>query len=837
MLKLLQTMTSQFYKINSSKKMKAALSLFTGIFFLLILLSGCQSSSPASAIGRETINFDSGWRFSKGDFPGAERSSFDDSQWRRINLPHDWSIEGPFSDKWASATAYLPGGIGWYRKEFTVPVREKDRKAYIFFGGIYNNSKVWINGHLLGKRPNGFVSFQYELNPWIQPGKNMLAVRVDHSQYADSRWYTGSGIYRNVSLIYTNKVHIGKWGVFVTTPQVSNQNATVNVAVTLRNDSGIPTAVTVTNYLVNPGGICTDSVQNTRTVPPDQPLRVIQQLNVSHPELWSTKQPRLYRMVTTLSRGKQPVDEVTTPFGIRSVRFDPDKGFFLNGKPMKLKGVCLHGDAGSFGVAVPVKIWKSRLTKLKEMGCNAIRMSHNPHLPALYDLCDRMGFLVMDEAFDEWTGAKNIWKKGWNAGTPGKDGYHEYFRKWHDADLRDMILRDRNHPSIIMWSIGNEIDYPNDPFTHPVLDKGTNPQIYGRGYNPSLPSSDTLAVIARELKKVVKQYDTTRPVTAALAAALISNITGYADVLDIAGYNYQEYRYDRDHREYPHRVIYGSENGMSLKAWQAVKDHDYISGQFLWTGIDYLGEAGRWPDRSNTAGLLDLGGFRKPEYYFRQSLWTTKPMIYLGTSEIPKKHGAKSIWVHQKADPVWNWPSEKKIRVSCFTNCPEAELFLNGKSMGKKKLAAFPGKVICWDIPFREGKLEVIGKRNGKELCRYSLPTSGKPDKLTAVPDQDRMTSALSDVQSVVVKVTDQNDVPVYGATNEVTCEITGPARLAGMESGNPRSVESYGSRHCQVYKGRLKVYIQPTGQPGQVSLKLSSPGLKSCQLTFEVKK
>ena len=808
---------------------------FIGLFLSLLSFSGCRSNSPAPEKGRETINFNANWRFQKGDFSGAAKASFDDSQWRKINLPHDWSVEGPFSPKWASATAYLPGGIGWYRKEFSVPASEKGRNAYIYFGGVYDNSEVYINGHLLGKRPNGFVSFQYDLTPWIHPGNNVIAVRVDHSQYADSRWYTGSGIYRNVSLIYTDKVHIGKWGIYVTTSHVTNDKATVNVKVSLQNQDKRPAKVRVKNVLFDPSGIKVASSESEVEIPSGDTLKNDQNLGLQHPELWSVENPTLYRLVTTVLERDKTIDKYVTPVGVRSIRFDPDKGFFLNGKSMKLKGVCVHGDAGSFGVAVPAEIWKSRLVKLKEMGCNAIRMSHNPHLPALYDLCDKMGFLVMDEAFDEWTGAKNIWIKGWNNGKPGKDGYHEYFRKWHNADLRDMILRDRNHPSIIMWSIGNEIDYPNDPFTHPILDKGTNPQIYGRGYNPNLPSSDTLAVIARELKKVVKQYDTTRPVTAALAAALISNVTGYADVPDIVGYNYQEYRYAEDHKQYPNRVIYGSENGMSLKAWQAVEDHDYISGQFLWTGIDYLGEAGRWPDRSNTAGLLDLGGFRKPEYYFRQSLWATKPMVYIGTSEIPRGHGPKSIWAHQKANPVWNWPAGKKVRVNCFTNCPEAELLLNGKSMGEKKLSSFPGRVIYWDVPYHEGKLQVIGKRDGKELCRYTLQTSGEPTQLVATPGKGSMTTALSDVMPVVVKVEDKDGVPVYGATNEITCEVSGPVRLAGIESGNPQSVVSYRANHCRVYKGRLKVYLQPTGQAGQVTLKLNSPGLKGCQVSFDV--
>jgi beta-galactosidase/beta-glucuronidase len=380
--------------------------------------------------------------------------------------------------------------------------------------------------------------------------------------------------------------------------------------------------------------------------------------------------------------GKE-TDKWRDDVGFRRFHFDPDRGFFLNGENLKIKGVCLHDDAGALGTAVPAEVWERRLITLKEAGCNAIRMSHNPHADYFYKLADRLGFLVMDEAFDEWETGKNKWIEGWNVGTPGKDGYHEYFKEWSGRDLQDMMLRSRNSPSIIMWSIGNEIDYPNDPYSDPILNTGRNPQIYGKGYLSNHPPASRLGEISRQLVKVAKEIDTTRPITAALAGVVMSNTTAYPENLDIVGYNYQEYRYKEDHEKYPQRIIYGSENSMNLEAWQAVSQNSFISAQFLWTGIDYLGEAGKWPNRSNGAGLLDLAGNPKPQYFFRKSIWTEKPMINLNVTRIPDKVKDLTRFRYKSLQPSWNWDTDKKFRIICYTNCNEAVLFLNGKSKNK----------------------------------------------------------------------------------------------------------------------------------------------------------
>ena len=395
-------------------------------------------------------------------------------------------------------------------------------------------------------------------------------------------------------------------------------------------------------------------------VPPGGEQSAGDVLSVPGPRLWSPEQPALYTLRTEVHHNGAVVDLEETSVGIRSIRFDPDAGFFLNDQNVKLKGVCLHDDAGALGVAVPPKVWERRLKTLKDAGVNAIRMAHNPHLPELYDLCDQLGFLVQDEAFDEWERGKNKWIAGWNVGTAGQDGTHEHFDEWSEADLGNMILRDRNHPSVIMWSIGNEIDYPNDPYTHEVLDRGASPQSYGPGYKPGNPHADRLGEVARRLAGFVRALDPTRPVTAGLASALMSNETGFADALDVAGYNYQEGRYAADHARYPRRVLYGSENGMRWDFWQAVAENPYVCGQFLWTGIDYLGEAGKWPTRSNGAGLLDLAGLPKPEYFYRQSLWAETPMVYLRHPRRPRRRGSRFLME----------PQAGRTRLARHEGCP-----------------------------------------------------------------------------------------------------------------------------------------------------------------------
>ncbi len=784
----------------------------------IVILICFQFTSPAQ------ILFNDGWRFHKGDLASPETAAIDTTGWRAVSLPHDWGIEGPFSEEWASATGFLPGGIGWYKKVFSAPKNWQAKHVFLYFDGVYKNSTVWLNGHLLGNRPNGFIPFEYELTKYLDAnGKNVLTVKVDHSEFADSRWYTGSGIYRNVYLAVKEPIYIPTWGVQFSTPAITTAEANANTRVMVSNRGNQDAVITVQCSLQDREGHVVAKQNRQLTVAKADSAVANLSLRISHPQLWSVNNPSLYRLTVALLSDGKTMDTYSTQTGIRSLRFDADSGFFLNHQNLKLKGVCIHDDAGALGVAVPEAVWRSRLQTLKQLGCNSIRMSHNPHADYLYDLCDELGFLVIDEAFDEWETGKNKWINGWNVGTPGKDGYHEYFRDWANIDVRDMILRNYNHPGIIAWSIGNEIDYPNDPYSHPVLDSGNNPQIYGKGYLPDHPPASRLGELSKQLVMVVKQYDTTRPVTAALAGVVMSNTTSYPGNLDWVGYNYQEYRYADDHAKYPDRIIHGSENGMALGAWKAVDTNQYISAQYLWTGIDYLGEAGKWPQRSNGAGLIDLAGLPKPEYYFRQSLWGNEPMIYIGATKAPNEDD-KNIWRHLRAEPTWNWQTGDTLRVNCFTNCAEAELFVNGKSLGRKQLAEAGNHILYWTVPYEAGKVKVVGYNNGKTTVEDVLTTAGTPSVIKALLQKD--TTGKTGLVQVRISIEDDKGIVVPGADSEVMVAVKGNATLLGLESGSSTSHEDYKANHRKAKNGKLLAYVMKGKFNSAATVTVSVEGL-----------
>ncbi|MCX6330775.1 MAG: DUF4982 domain-containing protein [Bacteroidia bacterium] len=793
------------------------------ILILSITILSCLNLNSQQA-GRNVSNFNFDWKFYKGNIANSQAVSLDDSGWRSLDLPHDWSIEGPFSKDNYSCTGYLPGGIGWYRKSFVAPKNLKGEKIYISFDGIYNNSEVWINEKYLGKRPNGYISFQYDLTPWLKPGQeNLVAVKVDHTLFGDSRWYTGSGIYRNVKLITIPAVHIKQWGVYYSAKEISAESATLSVRVTVQNETVKTVKADVYNYLIFNDDTVAVGFGYVKLNPSEE-TSIEEELKVIKPELWDVDNPALYNLVTVL-KGKKFIDNVSTLVGLRTIRFDADKGFSLNGKNLKLKGICMHHDAGALGAAVPKEEIARRLSILKEMGCNAIRTSHNPFSPDFLDLCDQKGFLVIGEAFDEWELPKKKWLAGWNVGTPGKEGYAAYFKEWAEKDLKDFILRDRNHPSVIMWSIGNEIDYPNDPYTHQILNTEANPQTWAK-FSETLPHANRLGEVASVLVTLIKELDTTRPVTAGLASALMSNETGYADALDVAGYNYQEFRYEPDHKKYPLRPLYGSENGMTLEMWNYVADNEYVMGQFLWTGFEYIGEAGRFPMRSNTAGVIDLAGNKKPEFYFRQSLWSDKPMVIIGTTDRLTERGPVSLWAHKRVEPVWNYKLGQTIAINAFSNCEEVELLLNSKSIGTKKMADFQNRTITWEIPFENGTLKAVAKNHGIEAAIYELKTTGTPVKIVAGCDDQSIKADRQDIAHIFVTLCDDAGNIVYNADNEITCEISGPARLLGMEDSNPANTEDYKDYRQHAYHGKLLVFIQALNESGKISVKLSSPGL-----------
>jgi beta-galactosidase len=788
---------------------------------------------------RTYLDFDLDWLFSRGDFSSSAMPAFDDSGWRKLNLPHDWSIEGPFDASLGSATGYAPGGIAWYRKHFKLDSAYKGNSVIVEFDGVYNNAEVWINGQFVGRRPYGYSSFHLDLTPYLKFDKkdeNVLAVRVDHTRLPDSRWYTGSGIYRHVRLRINDKLHIGHWGVFVTTPQIKfvttpqikgdvatpqikAEVATVRIETTVENDSGNKKGFSLQSEIVGPDGRFVDSRPSSGTVDNDSKQTIVRQFSIDQPKLWSLDSPLMYAVNTSLKVGSKVIDETSTPFGIRSAKFDPDKGFLLNGKSLKIKGVCIHHDAGCLGAAVPEKVLERRLHLLLDLGVNAIRTSHNPPAPELLDMCDRLGLLVMDEALDEFTPGKNKWVTGYNEGLPGRFGYSEFFDQWADTDVQDMVLRDRNHPCIIMWSIGNEIDYANDPFSHPVL---------GKEYKPENPPAQAMVKCARPLIDAVKKLDPTRPVTMALANVAMSDAVGLCDLLDIVGYNYQEQRYADDHKKDSRRVIFGGENHPTYGDWLAVRDNQYISGQFLWTGIDYLGEAGRWPYRAAGFGLLDLCGYKKPLGWFRQSLWTDKPMVYICAATSGGRRNPR-----MKEEEHWNWSKDQTVAVHCYSNCPEVQLTLNDKPLGIKKLTEATEGALVWQVPFEPGVLKAVGRKDGKTICEFALKTAGPAVKIELSPDVTALQADGKDVCHLTFQITDAKGVRVPDAANELKFEINGPGAIIGIGNGDLANLEDCKAPVHKAYQGCGLAIIQSKTAPGKITVKVSSPGLESATSTL----
>ncbi|MBN2339384.1 MAG: DUF4982 domain-containing protein [Acidobacteria bacterium] len=798
---------------------------------LPLLFLACLSFSTAPVqVPANVQNINDGWLFFKGDPPGAEAPAYDASGWRRVDLPHDWSVEGPYSPALASATGYLPGGIGWYRRTIDIPVGRKGQKVFLHFEGIYRNGEIFVNGSSLGMRPSGYVPVQHDITPFVTPGGvNTVAVRVDHSESADSRWYTGSGIYRDVWLRFADPVHIAPWGIYTTTRAFGGERSAVTVETTLENSTGRARTVTVIQELTRHDRTVAARHSSSVTLPAGGSERLVQELSIAGPRLWSVEDPYLYSLQTTVKAGERVADRGVTRVGVRTLAFDPDRGFSLNGKNMKIKGVCLHHDAGTLGSAVPREVWAHRLETLKALGCNAIRTSHNPHAPLLYDLCDEMGLLVMDEAFDEWEFPKKKWLEGWNVGTPGFEGPASFFDEWGERDLGDLVLRDRNHPSVFMWSIGNEVDYPNDPYSHPILDREGIGQQHAPGYKPTQPHADRLGAIARRLAAVVRKWDPSRPVTAGLAGPVMSNATEYPAALDVAGYNYSENRYAADHARYPERVLYGSETGHSLDAWKAVRDQAFIFGQFLWTGIDCLGEAHRWPSRGFTSGLLDLAGNKKPRAFFRESLWSDKPMIYCGTFPKAARFSATD------APPVWNYREGDEVTVICYTNCEKARLFLDGRELGPEKARDDDKGYLSWDVQWRPGKLESVGSSAGRERARHTLETTGRPHAVRAVPLNSPV-AATRGTALVEIRIVDDGGRTVLDADGEITCVPSGPVRLLGLEASDPTDMGDYTDNRQKAFQGKITACLQATGTKGTAGVRFTSPGLEPVEITLELK-
>lgn len=784
---------------------------------------GAESQGGVPAAPRVTRLFDEGWKFHLGDAPSAQEPGFQDGEWRSLDLPHDWSIELPFDAQCASGTGYLPGGIGWYRKSFRLPASAAGQRVAIRFDGVYMNSEVWINGHYLGKRPNGYISFEYDLTPHLLRGEkeNVLAVRVDHSKFADSRWYTGSGIYRHVWLVCTGDVHVASWGTHVTTPEVSQQSATIEVKTRVRNEGARAGEVLLVTTIEDGEGKAVASAESAHAIDPGQEYRFEQTARIGDPKLWSPEAPYLYSVVSRVKIAGAVVDEYRSPLGVRFFSFDPDKGFFFNGTKTLIKGVCIHHDAGCLGAAVPDRALERRLHLIKELGCNAIRTSHNPPSPELLDMCDRIGFMVMDEAFDEWARPKKKWVQGRNVAQPSFDGYAEYFEEWGTKDIQSMVERDKNHPSIILWSIGNEIDYSRDPYYDPAAQNYTPA--------PDRPSAAELTPIAAKLIEAVRAVDASRPITAGLANIAVSNPTGLADLLDVVGYNYQEGAYAPDHARYPKRKIVGSENSHAYNAWKTVEDIPYANGQFLWTGVDFLGEANRWPNRGSSAGLLDECGFKKPQYYFRQSLWSPKPMVHIA----PRAGGGGRGMRGRGANRGWQGDAGESVPVACYTNCETVELLLNGKSLGEKLLSSAQNRVLSWDVPYADGTLKAVGKNGNAAVCSFEIVTPGKPQRIKLSADTTSILADGRDLAHVEVSVVDAAGNVVPSAADTISFEISGPGRILGVDSGDQNSHESFKADSRKAYQGRCLVIVQSLSNPGSITLKATASELSADQITI----
>ena len=759
-------------------------------------------------------NLDLNWRFHLGDVADAFYMGYDDQGWRTVTLPHDWAVEHPFDRAFSSGTGYLPGGIGWYRKSFTLTGAEAAGRVRVVFEGVYKHARVWINSNYLGQHAYGYTSFSFDLTPFVRPGENLIALRAEHQDTADSRWYTGSGIDRHVWLETGEAVDFQEHGIFAVTKRADASEAALCIRYTTTG------AEAVRFTLLDGRG---KPVSHTEAAGSEGTA----ELRVIAPRLWSPEDPTLYtRRGETLAGGRVTAAR-QLPIGLRTFRFDPDRGFFLNGVSMKLKGVCVHHDAGCLGAAVPKTVWERRLRKLKAMGCNALRTAHNPPDPDLLDLCDSLGLLVMDEAFDEWEGIKNKWWQGHNGYPPKHFGYGEDFPLWHRADLESMVKRDRNHPCVILWSIGNEIDYPNDPYVTPLFrevlgNNDANNPLAERLYDVRKPDAGRLAAVARELVDLVHQLDDTRPVCSALSFPELSNHTGFADALDLSGYNYREHFYEADHAAYPDRVLLGSENSHDPAMWRAVEEKEYISGQFLWTGIDFLGECRGWPVRISQAGALDLAGFEKPLYAQRRALWTEEPYARLAVGPAEENRGAWSEHFR------WQGQPGEKRRVSCYTNQPEAELWLNGVSLGRKTIAEADGCRAVWEVPYADGTLHV---KAGPAEDRLTTPGAATCLRLTA--DRAALPADGLAVAQVEVELVDLHGNPAREDT--VHLQPVGDLRLLGLENGRPDDLTPYAASFRRTKEGRLIAYVRAGTHPGEVTLHAWTEGGLTADLALRL--
>ncbi|MDD4920026.1 MAG: glycoside hydrolase family 2 TIM barrel-domain containing protein [Bacteroidales bacterium] len=797
----------------------------------ILILASCNRESL-----REITDFNNDWEF-------ARTGGIDDSlAWQAVDLPHDWSIEGPF-DKDNPATpggGALPGGKGIYRKIFILGSETQGKLVFLEFDGIYRDSRVFVNGRLAGYRPCGYASFSYEITPLLNPPgeENTVEVTVDNSLQPNSRWYTGSGIYRKVRLVITPLVHIPYSGTYVTTPQVSADLAQVQVSTTISYPSAASGHFYLLTKILDPAGHTV--AKECNYVEPSQTgeITMNQTLAVKKPALWDVTDPRLYTVESLLLKSGAVIDDYKTTIGIRTFRFTADSGFFLNERPLKIRGVCMHHDLGALGAAVNRRAIERQLEMLAQMGCNAIRTSHNPPAPELLDLCDRMGFLVMNEAFDVWRKSKSAYD------------YAMFFEEWHEKDLKDFILRDRNHPSVIMWSIGNEVlEQWNNPRADTLDLQQANLLLNFMAGNDSRLEGDLTfdALLTRKLAIMVKELDPTRPVTAGCNEPGVYNNLFRAEVLDIIGFNYHESDYPQVPVNFSGKPFVAAETTSSLhtrgfyqmpsdsvrmepkqwwltydtphhmcssydnmhapwgntheSAWRHVRDNEFISGMFIWTGFDYLGEPTPywWPARSSYFGIIDLAGFPKDVYYMYQSEWTDTSVLHLF--------------------PHWNWKQGETVDVWAYYNRADSvELFLNERSLGVCTKDSVQLHA-CWRVPYEPGTLTAVSYYQGKEFLRRSVSTAGVPARLKLTPDRSILDAGGDDLVFVTVEVLDENGNLVPDADDLITFRLEGPGTIAAVDNGSPISHESFRANFRKAFHGKCLVVIRSGNTAGAIRL------------------
>lgn len=823
---------------------------------LMLIVNACAN---ADASAPRSANFDEGWKFNLGDSAAYSQPDFNDSSWRSLNLPHDWAIEGDFSKENLSGTGggALPGGIGWYRKTFTVPGYKEGEKVYIDFDGAYMNTTVYINGHELGTRPYGYASFSYDITPWLKEGDNVIAVKVDNSDQPNSRWYSGCGIYRHVWLRKLDAIHVAQWGTYVTTSDITPDSATVNIATTVDNTSATDAEVTLTTRVIDPQGKVAATVTASDNIAAGKSATVNQTARVADPQLWSLDNPALYSVVTDVAVGGKTVDTYQTTTGIRTIEFTADKGFFLNGEHVKINGVCMHHDLGALGAAVNTRAIRRQLEILQEMGVNAYRASHNPPAPEVLALCDSMGILVMDEAFDMWRKRKT------------ERDYARFFDEWHERDLTDLVTRDRNHPSIIMWSIGNEVleqwsDAAADTLS---LEEANLILNFGHGADKLAKDGDEMSVnsmLTAKLADIVKQLDPTRPVTAGMNEPNPGNHLIKSGALDVIGLNYHDEWYDDAEKNYPGKPLLGSETVSALmtrgyyknpsdsiiiapKRWDIPyedpsfacsaydNEHvpwgtthenslrrmndDRVMGQFIWTGFDYIGEPTPygWPARSSYFGIVDLAGFPKDVYYMYQSEWRPdKTVLHLF--------------------PHWNWtPGQTVDLLAYYNNADEVELFVNGKSQGVRSKGDGEYHVM-WRVPFEPGTVKAVSRKAGKTVAEQVINTAGEPAQIRLTPDRATIAADGNDLSFVTVEILDSdgNLCPTDG--NEVTFTVEGAGQNEGVDNGNPISLERFKADSRKAMAGKALLIVRNNGKKGDINVKAVSPGLSDATVTLKAK-